>query len=310
MTKTVNLNYTLSPEGQRKAILAGLDGQRQVATTETVEVTADLLEYAEVDSNGGITLRSRIHWDTVPTAADIIAALTREEESRKEAAEKVKKLQEETRAKQIAQRSADEEYAAAIIAEIKSTDHLDPDVDFPGYELCEYLDGDGERRHNGWLRGRHVSIRVDQGQELTRLKRERNDRKVELAAQKKQAEENRRAAIVEEHGGYLWPSGMCDFLGYGLWQQNQDKRWIGVFSGARGIDTFCSSPRGEHIFDVSGLLPGTCIQGGGYNVSRSGKRSRESEFFGVVIRNDDTGLVVKIVGSRADALKAAKTVGL
>jgi hypothetical protein len=114
-------------------------------------------------------------------------------------------------------------------------------------------------------------------------------------------------AMIAEHGGYRWTveAGMCDFRGFNLWAGSQTRRWVGIFTAPKGIDSFLDSPRGEHTFEISSLVAGDCIQGGGYDINSRGRRRNQSEFFGVVIRNDDTGLVVKITDSRAAALKAA-----
>jgi len=112
------------------------------------------------------------------------------------------------------------------------------------------------------------------------------------------------AATVEQYGGYMWatPGGMCDFLGYRLWNQYQTRRWVGVFTSPKGISRFCESPRRELSFDISGLEPGDCIQGGGYAENSRGKRREQTEFFGVVISNSDDRLVVKVCDSRSEAL--------
>jgi hypothetical protein len=122
------------------------------------------------------------------------------------------------------------------------------------------------------------------------------------------AKEDARNAIIAEHGGYWWQpeAGMCDFRGYDLWSAGQTRRWVGIFTQPKGIDSFLDSPRGEHTFHVSQLAAGDCIQGGGYDTNSRGRRRNESEFFAVVIRNDDSGLVVKMCDSRAKTMAAAK----
>lgn len=126
-----------------------------------------------------------------------------------------------------------------------------------------------------------------------------------LEADRRKAEA--RAAIIAEHGGIVFTveAGMCSFIGDNLWARGQTKRWVGTFSTPKGIAEFLSSPRGEHVFDVSSLKRGECIQGGGYDTNSRGKRRNESEWFGVVVSNEENAIVVDLHDSRSGALKAA-----
>ena len=99
---------------------------------------------------------------------------------------------------------------------------------------------------------------------------------------------------------------MTSFKGFNLWKSGQTKRWVGVFSAPKGIDRFLTSPKGEFVFHVADLQPGTTIQGGGYDTNSRGKRRNESEFFGVVVSNTEERIVVDSHNTRAAAMSAAK----
>ena len=157
--------------------------------------------------------------------------------------------------------------------------------------------------------GIRLTPTAEQRPRITAIQKARKAAAEAKAAEKKEAEAKRRQEMVEEFGGYRWElaANMTDFTEFGLWKNGQDKRWVGTFSGPRGIDAFLPSPRGEQTYDVSGLTPCDCIQGGGYNQNTKGRRSNESEFFGVVVSRDEKAIVVDIAESRTEALaKAAK----
>lgn len=319
MTQTVNVTYRLSAAGQKAALIAGRCASQIVTEPMQLDDPA-LLDSVAIGSEGSLSLDVRccqryvyaglgipadLAFDAPPaTLAEIVSAWRAhvaaldaafaERDAKRAADEQAAKLAAD------AKRAADEPILDAILDELEV---LDPLADLPAGRTLT-LDYYGKT----W-QGPAGQLFATDGQKarLTALNIARTKAKEAAARAKAEAIEAMIAEHVAEHGGYRWTveAGMCDFRGFNLWAGSQTRRWVGIFTAPKGIDSFLDSPRGEHTFEISSLVAGDCIQGGGYDINSRGWRRNQSEFFGVVIRNDDTGLVVKITDSRAAALKAA-----
>lgn len=143
------------------------------------------------------------------------------------------------------------------------------------------------------------------------------------AAEKAQADEKAAQLAADAELGihyFAVEGGMCNFTAgsrrtetgeeietwHRGWATYDEKHWLGVFSSARGVDRFVNGPRGERCYDVSGLRAGECIQQASYDVSSRGKRRSEVESFGVVASHTDVLIGIYHVDSRAAALKIAR----
>jgi hypothetical protein len=309
----VTVKYRLSADGQRAALIAGRPASREVA--EVMELTdTSLLPHVKVEHDGSLTLDTTgyhrgaagaLTFDAPP--ADISEVIRLHEAYRAaidnkliaDEAERQRKYDEAVLEKQRAI-ERDAPAVASILAELEA---LDPAAPLPPGLLCQ--------KYQSWIYPRDgaadaLAATPDDLKRLTAVADRREKATLAAANAAKAAEAAQRDAIIAQHGGMWWEAGMCSFLGYGLWGSGQTKRWVGVFTAPKGIARFCDSPRGEHVFDVRDLEPGECIQGGGYDTNSRGKRRNETEWFGVVIKNDDTGLVIRKCASRSDAMAQAK----
>ena len=300
----VKVNYTLSAAGQKAVMIATGIAVPTMQETE-MELPVDLIDSVTINSQGVASYDARYYrhvavcLDVQPESFqqlfDLVQAARtgRDAQLAAEEAANTARL-EQQRINQEAAIAADADLALAVLSK---------------YELGEALpdnmrvDGDWGQI---WQGARPLETSAD-------VKQRVKDRSKVLAAAaaekqaKQDAKEARRAAVIAEKGGMWWEAEtMCDFKGYDLWNDNQEKRWVGVFTGVRGIDRFLNSPRGEFAFDISSLVAGDRIQGAGYDTNSRGKRRYETEFFGVVIRNDSEGLVVRMFESRALALKGVR----
>ena len=317
MTQNVNVTYNLSAAGQKAALIAGRCASATVTETMTLEDPA-LIEALAIGADGSLSLDARwspgMQWGPseshlslgVPPASlsHLIfayrshCAAWKTACAVKEAKElAAKQAAEQATAAQLAQ---DAPLVESMIAALEATDLLTP---IPANTRCDFyceLYADSPRRT--------LLMTPEQTNRMIAVRQARENAATEAAAAKKAAIQAEREAMIAEHGGYLWrpEAGMCDFAGMGLWLSGQSKRWVGIFTNSRGIASFLDSPRGEHTFEISGLSAGDCIQGGGFDTNSRGRRRNESEFFGVVVRNDDSGLVVKIVETRTAAFAASK----
>ena len=173
------------------------------------------------------------------------------------------------------------------------------------------LDAKDEQPRHGYSIAKGYSqpytVAPEQRARFQARQKAREEFEAQAKAAAEQAKADTRAAMIAEHGGIVFPveAGMCSFIGQGLWNSGQSKRWVGIFSAMKGIDNFCDSPRGEHSFGVSALHRGHCIQGAGYDTNSRGKRRSETEWFGVVVRCDENEIVVDLHDSRAATIKAA-----
>ena len=316
MNVNVNVTYRLSHAGQKAALLAGKAATQVV--NETMELAnTDLLGRLTISPEGELSFQAEtfvksfsryaMELDAPPSSledligcydrfvtekkAEIEADEIRANEAREEAKER-RRVEEEKRQAEI---DADAAEVESILAAVEADPlaALPEGVELWGTSFWKRADG---KTH-------YFALSPDGKERAVKASQLRQNA---IAAQK----EAEKAATVAEHGGHWWDAagGMCNFLGYGLWSGRQDKRWVGRFSAARGINKFLPSPRGEQTFDVRGLRPGDCIQGGGYDENKRGRRSNESGFFGVVVKNDETGLVVDICDTRAEALTKARGV--
>jgi hypothetical protein len=322
MTQTVKVTYRLSPAGQKAALIAGRNAAAMV--TEDMELTdMSLLDKVNIGTDGSLSLdisksyapdyrtdgTRTLQLDAPPaTLAEAItmwdAHLARIDAEIAEQAAERKRREEEQKAAAEIKAAHDVPLVDAILTELEATDPLAP---LPGsYEIpCSTLS-------SPWLQTRNPSYQYDltpaQKDRINALVEARKAAKTKVEKDAEQAKIAAREAMIEEHGGYRWEleGGLCKFLGYDLWAGKQTRRWVGTFTQPKGIDTFLDGPKGEFVWDVSALSPGQCVQGGGFDTNSRGKRRNESEWFGVVVKHDDTELVVRIYDSRAAALSAAR----
>jgi|SRR5579872_2643408 len=317
MTTTMNVTvtYRLSAAGQKAALLAG----RPASQTVTEMMALDnpvLLDKISIGPDGSLALdvtkqygRWAIHetlaLDAPPqNVAEVIDAYSTlrsrvdakiAEEEQEEAA-RAQKEREEKEAKAARDFPVVEE----ILAELEALDPLaKTDLRMPVVSYHYFYD-----RY-----GTILTTTDEQWQRTLKVvaARESAEKAVKEAAAK--AKEEQHTKMIEEYGGYLWKpeGGFCNFLGFNLWSGGgQSRRWVGIFTEPKGVAEFLDSPRGEHTFKVEDLKRGDCIQGGGFDTNSRGRRRNESEWFGIVIRNDENGLVVRILDSRAACFKAAK----
>lgn len=322
MTMNVTVKYNLSAAGQRAALLAGRCASATVTETLPLEDTS-LLDQLTIAPDGSLSFDATctrilggplwtstdLRLDAPPaTVAEIIAAYTA---YRAHVDEQAVQVAAERAAKEVvvvAERQAAIERDAAEVASI--LDELESIA--PGDPLPPNLRCDGPYQRDVYRRGTltALSITADDIARLQAVAKARQTAKEQADAAKAAAKDAERDALIKQHGGMWWmpQGGMCQFLGYGLWQSGQTKRWLGVFTTPKGISTFLDSPRGEFTFGVSSLSPGDCVQGGGYDTNSRGKRRNESEWFGVVVRNDDTGLVIRQCASRSACFAAVKEI--
>lgn len=302
----VQVKYNLSAAGQKAALLAGLPATREVKTTMTLTDPAHV-EYISIQSDGTTTLdayaptalsREIIAFDAPPQSIDEIVAEIRKRtaihlERRAEAEMRRKKDEEDARIR----REQASKQVEELLTQYEAVPHEQP---LPGrgsiYGLGALYSPTGEY---------FLPITDAQKARLDTLARARRkveeDRELAIQEEKEKA----RAEMAATYGGYRWEveGGMCDFQGFALWNTAQSKRWVGTFTQPKGIDTFLPSPKGEHVFDVSRLSPGDCIQGAGFDTNSRGKRRSETEFFGRVVARDENQIVVEILDSRAACLR-------
>jgi len=317
------MTYILSAAGQRAALLAGRTASETV--TETVEVELDALaQYLDqlaIASDGLLSWKSGRHQTYGPAItfdrppADLGDALTMHDaavvaydaaSTAKEAAETERRAQAEAERKRERDATVahDRVEVETILAAIEVADPL---AEIPYYTAGH----DNQIAQRNWDKDgarRVYTADSDAFVRFLRIEAAHTEAVTAKAEADRAAKQVAREAKIAEHGGLWWRAdgGMCDFLGYDIWTDGQGKRWVGIFTGARGIDRFLDSPRGENTWPVDSLVPGDCIQAAGYSTKSSGTRKNESEFFGLVIRNDETGLVVRACDSRSAALRAAK----
>lgn len=313
MNVNVTVKYRLSAAGQRAALVAGRPATSTATETMTIDDPA-LLDHLTIQPDGSLVLdvtgypggcyhSKLLYLDAPPSSIKEVlqlwGAYSDEVKAAREAEAAAERARQEEAARKAAEKAAhDAPLVEALLSELEA---LDPLADLPAGISLDYF-GTLERDR----------YRYTQTQEqITRAKalyEKRNQARADAKAAAKRAEQEAREAMVAEHGGYLWQpeAGMCDFLGFGLWCSGQSRRWVGIFTQPKGIERFLDSPRGEFTWEIGSLQRGDCIQGGGFDTNSRGKRRNQTEWFGVVIRNDDSGLVVKICDSRAAALAAAK----
>ena len=318
MNQTVTVTYNLSAVGQKAALLAGRTATQVVTETMTLEDAA-LLDHVSISAAGELIFDTskqynapnnwegeRLVFDAPP--ADLPALVTAYQELKGRvaatAAEKEAKRKAAAEAEQQAQREKLERDMPIVEAILSELEAMEPGSEWPTGLQANYY----ELRKDGY----QLSLTDAQIERKKAILESWDQARKETEAAAAKAEQDSIDAIVAEYGGYMWKleAGYCTFTGYDLWQTGQSRRWVGTFSKAKGIDNFLDSPRGEHTFDVRILGVGDCIQGGGYSERSRGRRKNESEFFGVVISAEFDRLVVKICGSRAAALAAAKTVSV
>lgn len=288
---TANVKYKLSQAGQKAALIAGKPATSVVA--ETMEFSdAALIDKLRITPTGEMDYdRSFYGWPDLDAPPADLASLIAAMDAHTAA---------ETERKRVAEEAA----------------RIKADADFPVVEalLAEYEAlplGEKANTTANTIGARYSHPYAVTPEQQVRFQAQYAARKIDAERIKREAEEAKesaRLAMIAEHGGIVFTveAGMCSFTGAGLWSSGQSKRWVGIFTAPKGIDSFCDSPRGEHTFSVTGLTHGDCIQGGGYDTNSRGKRRSETEWFGVVVRRDDNEIVVDLHDSRAATMGAAK----
>jgi len=312
-TQTVKVTYRLSDAGQKAALLAGRPASKII--TDCLPLDPAVIDSLMIASDGSLSYdASRTYYikygiggrdfalDDAPASLSALVAAHQAfitaAEAEGEAFHAKLQAEEEERKRKAAEILERESAIAEPI--IVAAEHSDPSSPLPDGVRIEYQTV-YDTHH------RRLSITDDQRQRVNAVIKLREDAATAAKAAKRAARDAEIAAIVAEYGGYMWEvnGGMCDFMGYRLWASYQSKRWVGTFTAPKGIAHFCNSARGEHVFDISWLKSGDCIQGGGYSENSRGKRREETEFFGVVLRNDDR-LVVSICDSRSEAIAKSR----
>jgi len=280
----VNATYTLSQDGQRAALLAGRTATQQVKE-ELPLLDMAMLAECGMTTDGKASFVCYAKLDTPPVSVDDLIAATAADNA-KMAADRLAR-EEAEKADRAKRRITDEPKIAAAIAAVEALPESEP---APYRQALAYFVKTNEEET------RYQAL-VDAHE-----KKHATWRKAQADA--KQAAKDAEIAL---RGGTVFPveGGMCAFKGHSLWTSGQSKRWVGVFSAAKGIDKFLPNPKGEFVFDVRGLAAGQCIQGGGYDTNSRGKRRSETEFFGVVVELSDSEIVVRLCDSRAQAFKLA-----
>ncbi len=293
----VTMRYRLSDAGQRAALLAGRPATAQVVETMETTPTAELLAACQITPAGSAELVAEtyryetLHLDAPPESVEHLARLW-------EAHQAAVVAGEEARAAD-AKRQKEEREAAHLAAIEAAREKVNAAIESGVFECWgSHLKVDGES----------LPMCAEYQERAKAAVKARAD----AAAAEKKAKSEAKAAAREEmvrtRGGLVFPveGGFCDFRGQGLWSNYQEKRWVGLFSGARGIDRFLEGPRGEFTWDVTPLEKGDCIQGGGFSQNSRGKRKNESEFFAVVVERTETEIVISEKPTRAAALKVAR----
>jgi len=323
MTKDVTMKYRLSETGRKQAILLDRPALETVSETAPTEITPQLLEKLEIQADGSLVLdRAQGHGnvcfcyhelDRPPADVLDLDQMWQEKVTACEALGRENKAQQEREGKAHADQKRqaierDLPEASRILAEIQALDPLKPLPTvtmlpgWPDWGVSIGPQGEAGAKSHYSLSEEMYNAFYEIVQKRVHARGEAAKAAIQAA---REAVERKKQEAVAEHGGYVWTTenGYCGLVGYGLWSGSQDKRWVGVFTEARGIDRFLDNPRGEQIWNVASLQAGERIQGGGYDTNSRGRRRNESQFFGVVLRNDSDTLVVKIMDSRTDALK-------
>lgn len=310
----VTVKYNLSQAGQKAAIIAGKPATAQVsevmqfddaALIDRMTILPDGSMQFDATRTGNIwaATSKTLYMDAPPAdLASLIAAWDAQMAVNNIAAEQrereIKEREERTATAAREKAEHDLPLVEAILTELEA---LPLDASTKGTGVVT----SGDKYFYGFADGLNGTAEQIQRATAIILKRAAVADAAKLEADRLKAEA--RTAMIAEHGGIVFKveAGMCSFLGENLWAGGQTKRWVGIFSGPKGIDSFLDSPRGEHVFSVASLKCGECIQGGGYDTNSRGKRRNESEWFGVVVRNDETEIVIDLHDSRAATIKAA-----
>lgn len=297
-----NVKYCLSQAGQKAALISGRPATSTVAETMEFEDT-HLIDKLHINTDGTMSYdRAGYSWpslDAPPANLAELIATIEAWSTAKRAAEDATKREAEEKARLLAERSFPVVERLLAAFEAMPLDSPAPPAGLSAYGFDDVT----ARGTDGYI----LSSTPEQRARRDKRFAERKAFADEKAAAEKAAKLAAREAMIAEHGGIVFPveAGMCSFTGQGLWSSGQSKRWVGIFSAMKGIDSFCDSPRGEHSFGVSALHRGHCIQGGGYDTNSRGKRRSETEWFGVVVRCDENEIVVDLHDSRAATIKAA-----
>jgi hypothetical protein len=319
MTMNVTVKYNLSQAGQKAALIAG-----KTATASVTEVMSfddpSLIDKLTINTDGTMSLNAdsgsrkeygdaTLYLDAPPAdlasllnILDAHCAANLEMQAAQER-ERTEKREAEARAAQE-KLDADSPLVDAILEEFEA---MPLDAPLPVTIECV-----GNSIYHFRVRaavgaGSFLSSSKEQKDRANVVLAARAKAKTEADAAKTAAKEAAKEAMIAEHGGIVFPveGGLCAFTGQSLWSGGQSKRWVGIFTTPKGIDTFLDSARGEHSFAVGGLNRGDCIQGAGFDTNSRGKRRSETEWYGVVVRVSDTEIVVDLCDSRSATIKAA-----
>jgi hypothetical protein len=309
----VNVTYHLSPAGQKAALLAGLPAS---ALQQAVLLLNDpgLIDRLQILADGSLQYATFRKFDAPFSIADDLvlqdqAELEQEKQANAQRELEQKQAREKRQAEEAAllveKIAAHKDKVAEILKAVEATSKLE--LNGSGVQVYQSTTYYGIQENIVTHAG-VGEYRCDDA-DYAALKALKKDIATQEEAQKKADKEAKAEALktmlAENDGGYVFKreGDMTDFKGYNFWCAHQTKRWVGIFSGARGIDTFLDSPRGEWTFDVSSLEPGDMIQGGGYDSNSRGKRRNESEFFGLVLKNEPERLIIWKGASRSDVMK-------
>ena len=303
----VRVHYRLSPAGQRAALLQGKPAAADNYCELPIE-SPDQLAQLEIDSKGipSLTLLCVAGFHTGPeldappsSLGELLAIRQRAVDAIEQKKQREQQEAADREAARLARIEEDRSAVEELLTAAAAADPLGP-MGFVNYPT--FIVAKGAARQC-YLAPEHFPRIQALWDRKAKAEKDRED--AEKAAKEVATEK-----MLDTYGGHRWElsSGFCDFRGFNLWLSGQSKRWVGIFTQPRGIDSFLSSPKGEFTWDISSLTRGQCIQGAGFDTNSRGKRRSESEWFGVVIANDDA-LVIRLAGSRAEAFKIAAGLG-
>lgn len=314
MTQTVNVKYELSQAGQKAALLSGRPATARVA--EQLPFDLECVDDLKINTDGSVQYDATLHhqggyycsgWtmqlDSPP--ADLKSLISAHKAH-------LAKLQAESDAR-VAKQKAEADARAAEVASDKERDYPIVESLLAEYEALDPLAAMpahlSSMAYGGlWYVSPSRYITTEQHTRIEAV----GKRRTEAAAAAKQAAADAKAAedqkMIDEQGGFVFAvaGGLCGFRGHNLWDRGQSRRWVGIFTQPKGIAEFCQSPKGEFVFEVSGLNAGDCIQGAGFDTNSRGKRRDETEWFGVVVRRNGEEIVVRICESRAECFKVSR----
>ncbi|MDE2104645.1 MAG: hypothetical protein KGL39_45840 [Patescibacteria group bacterium] len=322
---TVELTVELTPEAQKKCLLAGVNAAKQQTLALTVESADDLSsDLVIVRSDGSARIHSpgQMNWAFVPTTvSEALRAIT--EYQREEASS-----QREAAFQRVEQCEADPARYCntsaptygltpedAVIVQARWQAAIDRHYDAL---LAEWAASDDP----SWskLSGRMYDAAERASQQIKDLvlKAREDDNALKAAAE---AETQRKAALLQADvdrgfdAGWTFAvtAGMASFLKSSrtdenaasqIWVAGQSKRWVGAFTRATTIDRFLS--KSAEAFSLDGIGRFDCIQLSGFSTNSRGRRRNVSDTYAVVVAVSDEKITICLAESRAQALSVAK----